>query len=472
MTRVLLSIGVLAPLSFAQVAWVTMQPTTSPPARYQHAMAYDAARGVTVMFGGLTGATVFGDTWTYDGSTWTQQAVSGPSPRYGHSMAYDAQRQVVVLFGGALQWPNGESNETWEWNGATWTLRTPAVSPPPRHGHASAPFPPLGGIVVLGGASAGTVAPTPPHFWRWDGTTWLDLTTANTPYDFGHSLAYHAGQQRLVMHGRSASANTFSTADGIDWLPSDASVWGRNEGGLAYDSVRDRIVAFGGYYGSDYTHPIGQTWVWDGVWCDLQTASNSYSRSDFAMAFDAARGRVVVHGGHYVSWGSSSVFGDTLELADVTLPAPYVEPAVTAFALTSECQHIGVPPLFSITSKPVLHSNGEFAWVGENFPLVCRNLGGPFTPAPVALVYGTSNQSWGGVSLPLPLTVLGRPDCLLAVEPQLTMVFSATGQLYHLLSIPNVPSLVGTEHFFQVMGGSPVGDWFTSNGLGIRLGDR
>jgi hypothetical protein len=434
-------------------------------------MAFDAARGVTVLFGGF-GTTALGDTWTYDGTTWTQRSVGGPSPRWGHTMAYDAQRQVVVLFGGSVPTASGESNETWEWNGSSWTLRTPAVSPPPRSGHASAPFPPLGGIVVHGGATAGSAAPTQPHFWRWDGTTWHDLTTAATPYDYSHSIAYHAGLQRLVLHGRNVFVNTLASWDGVDWLPSENAVWGRSEGGLVYDSVRDRVVAFGGYYGSDYTGPIGQTWVWDGVWADLQTASSLYSRSDFAIAFDSVRGRVVVHGGYYFSWyGSSSPFADTLELADVTLPAPYVEPAVEGFALTTACQHIG-GPIFTLTSKPVLQSRGEFAWVGETFPLVCRDLGGPLSPVPVALVYGTSNQSWGGVPLPWPLTVLGRPDCLLAVEPQLTMVFTVTGTFFYQLPIPNVPSLAGTEHFFQVIGGSPVGQWFTSNGLGIRIGDR
>ena len=79
-------------------------------------MAYDAARGVTVLFGGYNGgATYNGETWDWNGTTWTQRLVSGPSPRYGHAMAYDAARGVTILFGG------GTSTVT---SGETWLLRT------------------------------------------------------------------------------------------------------------------------------------------------------------------------------------------------------------------------------------------------------------------------------------------------------------------------------------------------------------
>jgi hypothetical protein len=444
----------------AQVQWVQIPTPASPGPRYEHAMAYDAARSVCVMFGGVQGATRFGDTWTYDGSTWTQQMVSGPSPRARHTLAYDAQRQVVVLFGGmtASAW----SNETWEWNGVAWTQRTPAASPPALASPASAPFPPLGGIVVLGSDSGGA-----PRFWRWDGISWQDLTDASTPTTpslWQHGLAYHAGRQQLLLHG----PTTIASWDGTNWLPADRSAGGRNGGGLVYDSTRNRLVAHGGHYQTGYQNPLRETWVWDGIWADLQTPPNISGRALFAMAFDAARGRVVAHGG--IDY-SIAPFGDTIELVPVTLPAPYVEPAVSGFAFTNECQHIG-GPFLTVTSKPVLHTAGQFAWIGETLGLGCADIGGPFTPVPVALVYGTSNQSWGGVPLPWPLAVLGRPDCLLAVEPQLTFVSTVATQFSRAIPIPNAPALVGTQHFFQLIGNSAAGPWFTSNGVGIRIGSR
>jgi hypothetical protein len=74
-------------------------------------MAYDAATGTVVLFGGFA----FGDTWTWDGTTWTQQAPPAhPSARSAASMAYDAATGTVVLFGGSRQ-INGARAGTWTW---------------------------------------------------------------------------------------------------------------------------------------------------------------------------------------------------------------------------------------------------------------------------------------------------------------------------------------------------------------------
>jgi hypothetical protein len=55
-------------------------------------MAYDAARGEVVLFGGWDG-TLLGDTWTWDGTTWTEEhpAISPPA-RILMGMAYDPGR--------------------------------------------------------------------------------------------------------------------------------------------------------------------------------------------------------------------------------------------------------------------------------------------------------------------------------------------------------------------------------------------
>ncbi|MCA8948562.1 MAG: hypothetical protein KDE27_03625 [Planctomycetes bacterium] len=100
----------------------------SPPGRQQHAVAFDGARGETVIFGGnqLFGPTL-GDTWTWNGTGWTQRPVAGPSPRNDHAMAYDPQRQVVVLFGGSVS--QTIFQDTWEWNGSNWGPRFTGTVP-------------------------------------------------------------------------------------------------------------------------------------------------------------------------------------------------------------------------------------------------------------------------------------------------------------------------------------------------------
>src|SRR5262245_809753 len=78
---------------------------TDLPSRSSHAMAYDSARGVTVVFGGIYADD---ETWEWSGQRWKLRASSGPSARYGHAMAYDSRRGVTVLFGGiANQNANG-----------------------------------------------------------------------------------------------------------------------------------------------------------------------------------------------------------------------------------------------------------------------------------------------------------------------------------------------------------------------------
>jgi hypothetical protein len=95
--------------------WTEMEPANKPPARYWHAMAYDSARKVTVMFGGSSGGddATFNDTWEWDGTDWKEiQSTEKPAPRLHHSMAYDSKRGVTVLFGG-----HGEMDDTWEYGG-------------------------------------------------------------------------------------------------------------------------------------------------------------------------------------------------------------------------------------------------------------------------------------------------------------------------------------------------------------------
>ena len=56
--------------------WCLQQktPVSSPSKRSSMGLAYDAARGQVVLFGGLAGPSVFADTWTWDGTTWTKRA--------------------------------------------------------------------------------------------------------------------------------------------------------------------------------------------------------------------------------------------------------------------------------------------------------------------------------------------------------------------------------------------------------------
>jgi hypothetical protein len=80
-------------------------------------MAYDAATGIVVLFGGSVYPRFFDDTWTWNGRTWTHQApATHPSARGAAPMAYDTATGQAVLFGGDDQ--RLFFDGTWTWGDA------------------------------------------------------------------------------------------------------------------------------------------------------------------------------------------------------------------------------------------------------------------------------------------------------------------------------------------------------------------
>src|SRR5207249_4755088 len=126
--------------------WLQRNPQIVPPAipagRYQHAMAFDAARGEVVLFAGYNDVTDFQDTWVWNGLNWsnrTAQVITSantPEPRRGQAMVYDASRRVVLLFGG-YSGVNSLLQDTWSWNGTNWSL-TAQSGPTARQTHGMA----------------------------------------------------------------------------------------------------------------------------------------------------------------------------------------------------------------------------------------------------------------------------------------------------------------------------------------------
>ena len=97
--------------------------TPGPPARQAHVMVFDAKRNRTVIFGGMGVAAsgpppLLGDTWEFDGVTWTRKQATGPAPRASAGAAFDSKRGIVVIFGGSG--PDGFFGDTWSWDGTTW----------------------------------------------------------------------------------------------------------------------------------------------------------------------------------------------------------------------------------------------------------------------------------------------------------------------------------------------------------------
>jgi hypothetical protein len=152
--------------------WTQRVPQTSPPARAEHTLVWDPTRQRIVLFGGEGVGGSFGwvpsDTWEWDGTTWTQRLPPrSPTVLGGHAMAWDAVRQRSLVFGGYDG--NIVLSDFWEFDGATWTPRVPLRSPPARSAHAMAWDTVRQRLILFAGRDRrGALADT----WEWDGNAW------------------------------------------------------------------------------------------------------------------------------------------------------------------------------------------------------------------------------------------------------------------------------------------------------------
>ncbi|MCA8964367.1 MAG: hypothetical protein H6838_10870 [Planctomycetes bacterium] len=267
--------------------------------------AFDSVRGRIVVWSGL-GHPLHTAEW--DGTAWTTfQGGAVPPPRFGHALAFDAARGRTILFGGS-DVLFGNYGDTWEWDGATWTQRTPTTSPPPREQHVMAYDPLRQRVVLRGGISA-----TPPYAeyddtWEWDGANWTAVNTAHQPPPFGLQsgvVTSNANNPELLFDRTRGRLTLFLDDlgdgiweyDGVDWsqvVPASLPA-GRTYAAMAFDPVRAEAVLFGGF---SLAGIHGNTWLWDGRrWDVAQPAPAPSARSGHSMVFDVARNEVVLFGG-------------------------------------------------------------------------------------------------------------------------------------------------------------------------------
>ncbi len=200
-------------------AWLSASPAQAPAFRWWSALT--TLGGVAVLFGG-EGAdyTTLADTWTWDGTDWTQaQPATSPPVRRSHVMA--SLGGTVVLFGGSTSFENPSASlldDTWTWDGTDWTEQHPAISPPARFASAMAT---LGGGVVLFGGSGGKDAVLA-DTWTWDGTAWTEQHPAvSPPARMQHAMAT-LGSNVVLFGGEDPSSSSLALGDTWTW---DGTTW-------------------------------------------------------------------------------------------------------------------------------------------------------------------------------------------------------------------------------------------------------
>lgn len=314
----LASAALLAQADFTQLA-----PANMPSPRAGSVGVTDGS--LLYNFGGKPGPGVeFNDMWVFDGTDWTDiTPSSGPLPpgRDFFGATYDVGRGVYVLFGGRSSALSSDLGDTWEFDGSTWTQRTPANAPSARRWCQMAYDPALGTCILFGGASGSTYYN---DTWSWDGTSWTQLSPANSPsvrargrmsYDITRGeMIYFGGRNATVALG-----DTWKWSAG-NWMqvstanaPSSGGVAGRFAYGMTYDVTRDRHVLFGG---TRTGATLSDVWEFDGVDWTQRAASGPINRTGPTFTYVLGLGKTILFGGF-----TGPQQNDTWEYQTTALPA-------------------------------------------------------------------------------------------------------------------------------------------------------
>jgi hypothetical protein len=283
--------------------WKNVRTASFPPANTGHAMAYDAERGVTVLFGGFDASTnILDETWLYDGTNWTRATPAVSPPRRAKSaMAYDSVSQRVLLYGGQENGHYSVFKDFWAWDGVNWTeLGGVPTNMPALYNHAMAHDANRGVTVLYGGTSCEfqyngyTTRMT--YFnctntWEWNGTTWsnrnLSLQSAGA-YEVTPSMTYDSDNKRIL----ALSSKGLIAYDGAAWVKTN-TVTIEQAGKMAYDAARKEVVVFnsgtqdGGAASAGTWRLRGTNWVTGGFFTGfgpiLFTDFNGDGRPDLLM---------------------------------------------------------------------------------------------------------------------------------------------------------------------------------------------
>jgi hypothetical protein len=249
-------------------SWSKLNPPISPRARIKHRMVYDRQRQVIVLFGGNSGNSdgeLFNDTWEWNGTSWTKREVSvAPIPRDSFELAYDSHRGVTVLFGGFAGAVAQVLGDTWEWDGTSWSERSSPTSVSARNSPMMAYDEERRLTILFGGFNQVRLGDT----WAWDGSSWSPISSSVSPAPRNYgSLVFDSSLKRLILFGGLFSGILYAsdtwelTSAGWKEITLGASPRPRCCGSLAYDRNRSELVLFGGDGGSGNLNNLGDTHI-------------------------------------------------------------------------------------------------------------------------------------------------------------------------------------------------------------------
>ncbi|HEX6243227.1 MAG TPA: hypothetical protein VFZ61_20075, partial [Polyangiales bacterium] len=291
----LLCLSLLTASASAQ-PWTQIAPPPTPEARDGAVLVHDPVRKQLVLFGGRA-LDDSDETWTLEGDVWTRRSPAhSPAARANAYGYWDSARSKVVVFGG-----NGAGQidraTFWSWDGSDWSSSTPAASPPPRRDAAVTYDSARDRVVLFGGVVDGSPDVSLADTWEFDGSRWIETTPALSAGDRGGAMmGYDPVQKRVVMvNGYSEAQRSLRwdtwTYDGSSWkeLPSANTPRGGSLR-MVWDAAQQKLLIAG-------RHETGKltAWYFDGaVWSEQPGATFNLNGADEpSVAFDADAGYVL-----------------------------------------------------------------------------------------------------------------------------------------------------------------------------------
>ena len=453
MLRLLATAALALPGSMLQAqGWVDRTPTNplqSPSNRVFPAMCWDAANGYVLLYGGFPG---FGgapnETWRWNGTAWTRQLTTGPtywsSQPSSVAMTFHPPANQVVMV---------QDGSTFLWTGTDWLLH-PAFLGPTGQGapcHVALAHDPVRNqTVCFLGARFNSGIQAAMQTYVWDGFGWSPRPTAVVPMFYENpTLAWDPAAGRLLLGVNGGGNAAFYEWTGTNWqqrLPAGAPT---AAGVLATDTAQQKLVMFDGVMNFQPNH----TWtVANGVMQQIATPVEPSRRWAAAMAYDPVRQRLVLFGGSASTINPYAfALGDTWEFQ---LPPGASFTTYGAGCLGSR----GVP-----TIAP---SFGSLPRVGQTFSVAVTNLA---LQAWTFMFLGTSDTSYGPLTLPLSLGFIGAPGCsLLASGDDLGLVTNVLGTGLWQWPVPNAPGFsFYTQAFSFDAPANPLGITTSNAGHGV-----
>jgi hypothetical protein len=273
--------------TFDGATWSEATTGTGPPPRHGHAMT--SLGSTVVLFGGEGISGTLGDTWTYDGVQWTASVETGPPARSQPVMTTVFTR--AALFGGQATAPDGGTallDDTWAFDGKAWTAQ-PVTSPPPaRYGAAAATL--LQTLTVYGVMAGGTTAAGPRgdlwNLWPLEGGTWSPAVNGLSARS-GHAMATLGDTalngNAVLFGGQDATGTALGDTwmyDGNNWIiPHVPGPPPRSFHAMA--TLHGQVVLYGGLGPNG---ALDDTWTFDGTrWTQVVTPGPP-ARQGHAMA--------------------------------------------------------------------------------------------------------------------------------------------------------------------------------------------